>query len=353
MKSEVATLQVLSGLGAKQAAAILIEYRGRKLLLDAGGPLSPQEKTDWSSNLMVDAIIISHDHYDHIGAVGQLPVDIPLYCTDLVAHQLPAGRQWHALPRHGEIQIEGISIRTGGNGHSLGGVWLHLAINGGLFYSGDFCLESTIFHYDAPPPAKIALLDSSYGLYNRSQRDCQQAIIPLLSQPTLFPVPASGRAAEMLIWLTQQGITDYGLDHACFHQLCLLLDDPQIDQRMRKALSRCLTARAHFNGQQAFVLAETPDAREGLAQQLSQVTPRQYQLLFTGYMPQPLTKGPTEEPPIYYQRWNVHPRLDDILLTIKQLRCERVLLLFHPLTKLSDWQELTGQHLYSKQQLSF
>jgi len=58
----------------------------------------------------------------------------------------------------------------------VGGVWLHLNYWGrGLFYSGDFSLESTFisFHYAAE--SQQALLDASYGLYDKFVRAIKSA----------------------------------------------------------------------------------------------------------------------------------------------------------------------------------
>ncbi len=146
-----ATIQILSGLGDKGPAAIVVEAQGKRLLLDAGGALHPGEPVTWARGLAVDAVLISHDHVDHIGGVVELPAQIPLYCTPLVAKALPPQRAWQPLPYRGRLDVEGIAVTTGQAGHSLGGVWLHLDVAGGIFYSGDACFESRLFPFDAPP----------------------------------------------------------------------------------------------------------------------------------------------------------------------------------------------------------
>ncbi|WP_290906835.1 MBL fold metallo-hydrolase [Halomonas sp.] len=79
-------IEVLSGLGDKAPAAILVEAEGRRLLLDAGGVLHPGQSLAWAEGLDVDAVLISHDHFDHIGGVSALPAELPLYCTPSVAY---------------------------------------------------------------------------------------------------------------------------------------------------------------------------------------------------------------------------------------------------------------------------
>lgn len=85
-------INVLSGLGDKGPAAVVVETQCKRLLLDAGGALHPGDPITWANDLDVDAVLISHDHIDHIGGVTQLPADLPLYCTPLVAKALPKER---------------------------------------------------------------------------------------------------------------------------------------------------------------------------------------------------------------------------------------------------------------------
>ncbi|MSS85514.1 MBL fold metallo-hydrolase, partial [Actinomycetaceae bacterium WB03_NA08] len=75
-----ALVEILSGLGDKGPAAIVVEAKGKRLLLDAGGALHPGEAITWAAGLAVDAVLISHDHIDHIGGVAELPEQLPLCC---------------------------------------------------------------------------------------------------------------------------------------------------------------------------------------------------------------------------------------------------------------------------------
>ena len=106
-------------------------------------------------------------------------------------------------------------MTTGSCGHAWGGVWFHLNVAGGLFYSGDISMESALFRFDAPPPAQIALVDASYGLYNVSQRQQWDKLRARLTHPVLCPVPPSGRAVELALLLAREGHTDIALDAPC------------------------------------------------------------------------------------------------------------------------------------------
>src|SRR5690606_9415454 len=106
---------VLSGYGGKAPAAILVQACGLRLLL------YPGQACDWYHGLEVDAILVTHDHQDHIGALSQLPEHIPVYATASTARSLPAGRTWRELPTRGTTYIGDIAVRTGLSGHALGG----------------------------------------------------------------------------------------------------------------------------------------------------------------------------------------------------------------------------------------
>ncbi|MDX5977414.1 MBL fold metallo-hydrolase [Vreelandella alkaliphila] len=336
-----AHVHLLSGLGDKGPAAILVETNGKRLLLDAGGALHPGEPITWAGDLDVDAILISHDHIDHIGGVAELPDTIPLYCTPLVANALPKHRAWQPLPARGSLMVEGIKVTTGQAGHSLGGVWLHLDVDGGIFYSGDACFESRLFPFDTPPPARTALLDASYGNYDQPQESCVQAIRLQLDQPLVLPVPETGRALEMALWLSEEADhrqRPFAIDPIIRDNLAALLALPS-DLR-RPGLDSAISA-----------LLERRNASQPALQLVSDRndTPDQwpnYQLLHTGYLtPERQTQLAAGE--ISWQRWNVHLRASHLVALADQLRATQVVPLFTPLTGhcLSKWRQRLGQRL--------
>lgn len=334
-------IEVLSGLGDKGPAAIVVKAHGKRLLLDAGGALHPGDAITWANNLDVDAVLISHDHIDHIGGVAQLPANVPLYCTPLVAKALPKNRQWRPLPERGSLEVEGITVTTGQAGHSLGGVWLHLAVAEGVFYSGDACFESRLFPFDTPPPARIALLDASYGAYDQSQQGCIQAISEHLTQPLVFPVPATGRALEMALWLAEEakarGLT-LAIDAVIRANLAALLALPA-------ALRRPDTEEAI-----ASVLARSDDANAALMLVSDRDdVPDQWpvhRLLHTGYLtPERCTQLAAGD--VLWQRWNVHLRASHLRALADQLGATHVVPLFTHLTDqpLNEWRKLLGKRL--------
>ncbi|MGO2243533.1 MBL fold metallo-hydrolase [Halomonas sp. H2] len=338
-------IEVLSGLGAKGPAAIVVEAQGKRLLLDAGGALHPGDQITWTNNLDVDAVLISHDHVDHIGGVAQLPAYVPLYCTPLVANALPKNRQWRPLPERGSLDVEGITITTGQAGHSLGGVWLHLAVAEGIFYSGDACFESRLFPFDTPPPARIALLDASYGSYDQAQTRCVQAISQHLNQPLAFPVPETGRALEMALWLAEE---------AEQRQLTLAIE-PVIRDNLAALLALPASLRRPgIDVAIANVLARANDEHATLRLISDRNdTPEQwpnYHLLHTGHLI-PERRAQLAVGEISWQRWNVHLRASHLVALADQLGATQVVPLFTPLcaNPLTAWRRLLSDRLCTAQ----
>ncbi|MCE8043050.1 MBL fold metallo-hydrolase [Billgrantia desiderata SP1] len=315
-------IEVLSGLGGKAPAAILVEAKGKRLLLDAGGALHPGQSNEWAAGLDVDAVLITHDHIDHIGGVTALPGELPLYCTSPVAAALPPGRDWRPLPERGECRIAGIPVTTGQAGHSLGGVWLHLGVAGGVFYSGDACLESLLLPFDEPPPARVALLDASYGIYDVPQAQCREAIARRLSEPRVLPVPASGRALEMALWLDtlapRLGIT-WDLDSVCRKGLEALLELPRSLRRVGgdAAIRQLLDAPRPTSPSLWLVADRDDDPHDWPA----------HRLLHTGYLT-PRRQRQRVAGEVDWQRWNVHLRLSHLRALVRQLGARQVVPLF-------------------------
>ncbi|MCC5881936.1 MAG: MBL fold metallo-hydrolase [Halomonas sp.] len=315
-------IEVLSGLGAKAPAAILVEAAGKRLLLDAGGALHPGQSIEWVKGIDVDAVLISHDHFDHIGAVSALPSALPLYCTPQVAAALPSGRDWRPLPERGECRIAGMRVTTGQAGHSLGGVWLHLGIADGVFYSGDACLESLLFPFDEPPPARVALLDASYGVYDTPQVQCREAILQRLTEPRVLPVPVSGRALEMALWLDAQaarlGMT-WNLDDACREALeALLRLSPELRREGSDTAIRRLLDASRTASPMLWLVADRDDDPEDWPE---------HRLLHTGYLT-PRRQRQRVGGEIDWQRWNVHLRLSHLREVVRRLGARRVMPLF-------------------------
>ncbi len=355
-------IEVISGLGSKAPAAIVVEYAGVRLLLDAGGLLE-NDQPQWQMPERLDAVLLSHNHFDHIGNVENIPDHIPIYCTAVTAKSLPANRLIHIISVKGVFNIGSIQITTGASGHAYGGIWFHLDCAGGLFYSGDFSFESLLFQFDQPPPAHIALLDASYGLFDRAQLDLRTALALELHRPILFPVPPSGRALEMAIWLYQQEIDGVGLDSACLATLQQMMseNDGSLKASMVGLFEEMLMGfiipiSLYVSGRNTFLslthlptylLAGDPDGQVGMAGQLRQMKHFKHHTLFTGYCNQ-AAKASINAGEASFSRWNVHPTKRCLERMVDILQCRYMMPLFTDIGSSSRWSQTFAREIIAE-----
>lgn len=337
----------VSGCGRKGPACFVIETGGLRLMLDLGYGPQPGLWPDVSGVGHVDALLLSHGHADHAGGLKLLPSigNPPLYTTDIVARGLPSHITARPLPLGGSTEVLGLRVTTGRSGHAPGGIWLHLALGNGLLYMGDNSVESALYAHDLPPPAGTLILDASYGDYDLSLAQCQEALAESLAAPEglLLPVPENGRGPEIALHLLHSG-----------HPL------PRIDGRIREALRRLATSDAAClrpgiapelariaecapaSGEPGGItLASRADGTVGNAAELlarweNRDTPA---IVFTGYLP-PDTPAErlTRSGRARYLRWNVHPRLSDNAALVKSVGAHTVLPAFGDAKHLAAWQ---------------
>lgn len=344
-------LTVLSGFGGKAAAAILVEYDGKRLLLDAGGSLEFDTYKGWEFPENLDAIIISHDHIDHSAGLLELHENVPVYATSPVLQLLPTHLNLKELPLTGDINIQGIDVSVGQAGHSLGGVWIHLHIGKGVFYSGDFSLESTLFNFDIPAPAELALIDTSYGLYDDCLEQGKKQLSALIkaNKKIVMPVPPSGRALEIALWLTEIGEEDWSLGPDCLKVSEIKKMNPQL---FHPQLIKKIHSGEQFIGNDIdkeyrdsakIVITGDADGVAGEAGRLIKQSNKHHSnitslTIYTGYLPGK-AKRDVGEGRAAVVRWNVHPRSCDITWLIEQLSCERCLPLFSRIDDQRLWRQ--------------
>lgn len=118
-----------NGKNERTRASIMLETQGKTFLIDAGPDFRQQINRNKVRN--IDAVLLTHGHYDHIGGVPELP-----RASKILAHSLPvwanqetlgelqccysylfggdekdsAGIEWKLLPDCGEIKIAGVSF---------------------------------------------------------------------------------------------------------------------------------------------------------------------------------------------------------------------------------------------------
>src|SRR5215470_9510807 len=114
LRKQGTSLDAASGLGAKEPAAFVVEADGRRLLLDCGEGPEPGRLPDFDAIGRVDAVVLSHSHKDHVGAlrfrdrIGNPQV----FATAPVLARLKdvAG---HEVPICGTADVLGVRIETG------------------------------------------------------------------------------------------------------------------------------------------------------------------------------------------------------------------------------------------------
>jgi Cft2 family RNA processing exonuclease len=343
-----ARLNAVSGLGPKQPAAFVVEAEGCRLLLDCGVGPEPGRLPDLDAIGRVDAVILSHGHADHAGALRlRERIGSPsVYATAPVMTRLPEGIAAQPIPSRGRAEVLGIAIETGADGHAPGGVWLRLAVGAGLLYMGDHSVESAVYAFDPPPATATMIFDASYGDAEETQGRQRAALADMAENgPMLLPVPADGRGPEIAIFL-QQGGFDVAIDDAVRAAAALLTQAgrasarPAILPALEKLISDARPFDAHSSATGVMVAhggsGDAGTAAALIARWRDQGDPA---IVFTGH----LAAGTTGRMLVdggraSFQRWNVHPTFAQNLRLIERVNPRRVLPAFGDARFLPAWR---------------
>jgi Cft2 family RNA processing exonuclease len=339
-------LTAISGLGGKGPACFIVETAAARIMLDLGYGPQPGLLPDVSGIGPVDALLLSHSHRDHAGGFALRPAlgNPPVYASDIVRRLLPSVDS-HSLPLRGVTNVLGITVTTGRSGHAPGGVWLHLAVGGGLLYMGDNCSQSLIYASDEPPAARIVIADCSYGTYDISLSEVIAAFDTIFDAgPVLLPIPVAGRGPEIALHVMRSGRGEPAIDDAMRNSLAKLSADDHACLKLgvRDELARlAASARAIGDEPTGIMLAGVADAASGEAARL--VERWQHEnwpaIVFTGYVP-PGTPAAhlTQNGRASYQRWNVHPLLSENARLVRAAGAEIVLPAFGDAARCrEDW----------------
>lgn len=349
-----ARLIAVSGLGAKEPAAFLVETGpvetgGARLLLDCGEGPEPGRRPDLDAIGRVDAVILSHGHKDHAGAlkalerIGQPPV----YATPPVIARLQADVAPRVIPIRGSFEIAGVTVETGMAGHAPGGVWLRLSAGEGLLYMGDNSCESQLYRFDAPPPTASVIIDASYGDTEETLAAQQAALLRLLSSgPALLPVPADGRGPEIACFLQAAGF-DVAVDDAIRDVAMMLTQNAResVREESVSALARLIAEARRLDANspaRGIMLAHGPTGDVGIGGELlhrwqDAAAPA---IVLTGHAASGSSaRRLLESGRAVFQRWNVHPTFADNLSLIAAAHPRRVVPAFGEPKLHSRWRE--------------
>jgi len=327
------TLRPVSGAGGKGPACFFVETGDARLLLDLGYGPQPGLWPDVSSVGRVDALLLSHGHRDHAGGLKLLDaVGRPaVHATQTVCRSLPQEIIGGVLPLRSTIDVCGVRVTAGRNGHAPGGVWLHLDIGAGLLYMGDYSVESAVYAHDEPPPAATVILDASYGDYDTPLADQATQFERLFDAgPVLLPVPEGGRGPEIAFHVVRSGRPLPHIDDAMRGALARLAHEDHACLRPGVApeLERLADTAPPIQNANGIMLASRADATAGDAAHLVErwEIGREPAIVFTGYIP-PGTPAErlTHSGRATYLRWNVHPRLSDNVALLRNLVARTVI----------------------------
>lgn len=328
----MARLIAISGVGAKGPACFLLETGHARFLLDLGYGPAPGQWPDVSGVGRVDALLLSHGHRDHAGALKLAPQvgDPPLFATSAVLNRLGRAADGNALPLNGTAQVCGIKVRTGRDGHAPGGVWLHFDIGDGFLYTGDYGVESPIYAFDEPPPAATMVLDASYGDYADSMKDCAARLAPVFEGGSaLVPAPPDGRGPELAYHVAaMHGILPcLGADLRASIERMASAERDSLRPGVADELARIAREAPPITGPQGILLTGRADASDGEAAVLATRWEREAgpEIVFSGYFPPDSpAQRLVDSGRARYIRWNAHPRLADNAALARSVKAKTI-----------------------------
>jgi Cft2 family RNA processing exonuclease len=343
----VTSVRAISGLGGKGPACFLLETANARILFDLGEGPQPGLLPDIGTIGPVDALVLSHQHVDHAGALRFRP-DIgnpPVYASAIVSRTLPNNGESKVLPLHGAAEVCGIKLTTGRSGHAPGGIWIHLAVGDGFIYMGDCCLESPLYAFDPPPLAGMVILDASYGDYEKPFRESQVALDRALdAKRVMLPVPAQGRGPEIALHLFRSGVS-VALDEGVLAAARALTKEnadcvkPEAMADLKRLVDGARAPSGDFSG---ITLCSPATLVGDLGECVIDVlnADGDARVVFTGYV---APKTPAESVMASGRgqslRWNIHPRLSDNAALVAQTKARTVMPAFGDRKVLSSWEK--------------
>ncbi|MBW3096682.1 MBL fold metallo-hydrolase [Pseudohoeflea sp. DP4N28-3] len=257
-------LSLQGGFGEKGRTSVAVEDNGTRVMLDAGIKVGATGHEYYPMLAgpadEIDALIISHAHEDHVGALCRLIAlgyGGPIYMTAETRQEMPTTLAQYAeagdlnayLPpddqihlfQPGETLVCGdLMVTTGASGHVAGGVWMAVASGGKqVVYAADMVPESTVFAMDPLPACDLLILDCSYGCDEVPGTVRAREIAQWVAEHPdgcLLPTPLSGRSLELMAALDTPFAIEKGMRHALHDQI-------MASNALRASASELLRAR--------------------------------------------------------------------------------------------------------------
>ncbi|KAI7859468.1 beta-lactamase-like protein [Circinella umbellata] len=230
-------------------SSILLEYKGKTILLDAGihpayNGLASLPFFDEIDPASIDVLLVTHFHVDHAAAVPYLMERTSFKGRVFMTHPTKAIYKWllsdyvrvsnigdedqlyseedlinsfhriEAVDYHQQVEVEGIKFTSFNAGHVLGAAMFLIEIAGvKVLYTGDYSREEDRHLMAAEKPegsVDVLITESTYGVQSHEPRLAKELRFTSLIHDIvgrggrcLMPVFALGRAQELLLILDE------------------------------------------------------------------------------------------------------------------------------------------------------
>ncbi|KAF6198483.1 hypothetical protein GE061_008231 [Apolygus lucorum] len=252
MPMEESDLLSITPLGAGQEvgrSCIMVEYKGKKIMLDCGihpglTGMDALPFVDIVDTDEIDLLLVSHFHLDHCGALPWFLLKTSFKGRCFMTHATKAIYRWlvsdyikvsnisteqmlytesdleasmdkiETINFHEEKEVGGVKFWAYNAGHVLGAAMFMLEISGvKLLYTGDFSRQEDRHLMAAEIPSvrpDILITEATYGTHIHEKREEREARFTTLVNDIvnrggrcLIPVFALGRAQELLLILDE------------------------------------------------------------------------------------------------------------------------------------------------------
>lgn len=266
------SLHLQGGFGEKGRTSLGLDDGRTRIVLDAGIKVGAAGDEYYPLPLLpldrLDALLVSHAHEDHVGALCRLLARGyrgPVYMTAQTRAEMSATLAQYAgadelrrfPPPDGSIElfcpgdtlaIGSLSVATGPSGHVAGGVWFAVADGENrVVYAADMVPASRVFDMAMPPACDMLVLDASYGTdpMPAAARGAQiSAWVASHAGGCLMPTPLSGRSLELMAVLDRPFAIAEGMRAPLAAQIEPAVLRPGMTELLRARLATALDWRA-------------------------------------------------------------------------------------------------------------